>query len=180
MQMTPTIRIDHEVYEKLQEQAKPFVDTPNAVLRRLLELPEAPEPEGGRGSRRSHRGGPRGHRHGERGPRRNKLALLVEAGVLSPGDTLVWRRPRSGEEFTATITDDAQIRLDDGSVHDSPSGAGKALNGYDANGWVNWRIERSDETLRDALMALRGGRPDSRRGPGRGSRRGPHPDPDDS
>lgn len=37
--MTPTIRIDDELYAYLKEQAEPFVDTPNGVLRRLLELP---------------------------------------------------------------------------------------------------------------------------------------------
>lgn len=37
--MTPTIRVDDEVYELLKENAEPFIDTPNAVLRRLLALP---------------------------------------------------------------------------------------------------------------------------------------------
>jgi hypothetical protein len=36
--MTPTIRIDEDVYESLKERAEPFVDTPNSVLRRLLNL----------------------------------------------------------------------------------------------------------------------------------------------
>jgi hypothetical protein len=43
----PTIRIDEEVFEGLQKLAKPFVDTPSAVIRRLLEekglLVKAPE-----------------------------------------------------------------------------------------------------------------------------------------
>lgn len=39
--MSPTIRIDDDVYDKLKEQAEPFVDTPNTVLRRLLGF-EAP------------------------------------------------------------------------------------------------------------------------------------------
>jgi predicted CopG family antitoxin len=34
----PTIRIDDEVYERLKAGAEPFVDTPNSVLRRMLEL----------------------------------------------------------------------------------------------------------------------------------------------
>jgi restriction system protein len=34
----PTIRIDDEVWKALQERAKPFVDTPNDVLRRVFEL----------------------------------------------------------------------------------------------------------------------------------------------
>jgi hypothetical protein len=36
--MTPTIRVDEEVFKALQERAKPFVDSPNDVLRRLLSL----------------------------------------------------------------------------------------------------------------------------------------------
>ncbi len=37
--MTSTIRIDEEVYRALQSRAVPFQDTPNSVLRRLLDLP---------------------------------------------------------------------------------------------------------------------------------------------
>jgi predicted transcriptional regulator len=33
----PTIRVDPEVFEGLQRLAKPFVDSPSAVIRRLLE-----------------------------------------------------------------------------------------------------------------------------------------------
>ena len=36
--MAPTIRIDDEVYAWLQENGKPFEDTPNSVLRRLAGL----------------------------------------------------------------------------------------------------------------------------------------------
>lgn len=34
----PTIRIDDQVYEWLQKQARPFEDTPNSVLRRIAGL----------------------------------------------------------------------------------------------------------------------------------------------
>ena len=33
----PTIRLDHDVFEGLQKLAKPFVDSPSMVIRRLLE-----------------------------------------------------------------------------------------------------------------------------------------------
>jgi 5-methylcytosine-specific restriction protein A len=36
--MAPTIRIDDDVYAWLQEQARPFEDTPNSVLRRVAGL----------------------------------------------------------------------------------------------------------------------------------------------
>ncbi len=45
--MSPTIRVDDEVFEALQSRATAFVDTPNDVLRRLLELRNA-HPESGR------------------------------------------------------------------------------------------------------------------------------------
>lgn len=37
------IRVDDEVYERLKGMAEPFSDTPNRVLRRVLEL-DPPEP----------------------------------------------------------------------------------------------------------------------------------------
>ncbi|HLF44629.1 MAG TPA: winged helix-turn-helix domain-containing protein [Acidimicrobiia bacterium] len=36
--MAPAIEIDDEVYKRLKDEAEPFVDTPNSVLRRLLGL----------------------------------------------------------------------------------------------------------------------------------------------
>ena len=36
--MTPTIRIDDQVYAWLQSQARPFDDTPNSVMRRITGL----------------------------------------------------------------------------------------------------------------------------------------------
>jgi hypothetical protein len=38
--MSPTIRIDDDVFAELKKHAEPFVDTPNTVLRRLLKLGE--------------------------------------------------------------------------------------------------------------------------------------------
>jgi len=37
----PVIRVDDQVWRKLQKMAEPLVDTPNSVLRRLLELDNA-------------------------------------------------------------------------------------------------------------------------------------------
>ena len=39
--MSPTIRIDDDVFEELKKHAEPLVDTPNTVLRRLLGLGES-------------------------------------------------------------------------------------------------------------------------------------------
>jgi Mrr N-terminal domain len=39
--MSPTIRIDDDVFAELKKNAEPLVDTPNTVLRRLLGLGES-------------------------------------------------------------------------------------------------------------------------------------------
>jgi len=41
--MSPTVRIDEEVYEWLKVQAVPFDDTPSSVLRRIAGLDEGKE-----------------------------------------------------------------------------------------------------------------------------------------
>jgi hypothetical protein len=38
--MSPSIDVDEDVYERLKQEAEPFVDTPNSVLRRVLGLDE--------------------------------------------------------------------------------------------------------------------------------------------
>ena len=45
----PTVRIDDEVFEALKKLAEPLVDTPNSVLRRLLELETKKAPTKDRG-----------------------------------------------------------------------------------------------------------------------------------
>jgi alkylated DNA nucleotide flippase Atl1 len=55
--MTPTIRVDEEVFAALQERALPLVDSPNSVLRRVFELDGAEPPHRGarpRSSGRAH------------------------------------------------------------------------------------------------------------------------------
>ena len=51
--MSPTVRIDDDVFDELKKHAEPFVDTPNTVLRRLLNL-------GDPGFAESHGGGEAG------------------------------------------------------------------------------------------------------------------------
>ncbi|OFZ99120.1 MAG: hypothetical protein A2Z64_10260 [Betaproteobacteria bacterium RIFCSPLOWO2_02_67_12] len=50
--MAPTVRIDDQVYAWLQEQAKPFEDTPNSVLRRIAGL-DATDGSSGPGKKRT-------------------------------------------------------------------------------------------------------------------------------
>jgi hypothetical protein len=130
----PTIRVDDEVYERLQRQAKPFVDTPNSVLRKLLGLEDS-NPPPVRGESRV-----------------GELLPLIEAGVLQPGETLEWRRRSS--THNAVVLRDGRLQLEDGSVFASPSAAGRALSGYEVNGWRCWGRSRDRvrlSSLRDRL-----------------------------
>lgn len=45
--MMPTIRIEDDVFKGLQQLAKPFVDSPNSVIRQLLEQRGVLKPLGG-------------------------------------------------------------------------------------------------------------------------------------
>ena len=159
--MTPTIRVDDEVYALLQERGEAFVDTPNTVLRRILGLSESDESTG-------HPVGRRGGRRGEDRASR-KLAKLVADDLLSPDEELVWERRNNGERHTARVGADGTLHLEDGHVADSPSAAARHLAGYEVNGWRVWR--RADGT---PLADLWG--PARRRSPRRPPRR-PRPRP---
>lgn len=181
--MTPTIRIDHDVYEALRNAAEPFVDTPNSVLRRLLQLDdtqadqilaaedEAAETLGARGRRGRGRGPRTGDtRTGERGrgrPRRergphgrggfngNRMQYFFEAGLLKPGDKLIWERRNNDECHTATVDAQGHFHLEDGEVFETPSGAARHLAGYDVSGWRVWARESDRTSLRDLARQSR-------------------------
>ena len=99
----PTIRIDDDVYDWLQQRAKPFVDTPNSVLRRELGIAGSIQPLSARE------------------PAGGELDALVRAGLLAAGEELVWRR--RGASHRAVVTAGGGLELDDGRTFDTPSGA---------------------------------------------------------
>ncbi|MFT4010316.1 MAG: hypothetical protein QM655_09785 [Nocardioidaceae bacterium] len=191
--MTPTIRIDHDVYEALRDAAEPFVDTPNSVLRRLLGLDDdatdSPvDSTAGAAFAGERRGRGRGRRHGDaderrrgsrgegrpRGPGRfngNRMQFFFESGALQPGEKLVWERRNNDERYVATVDAEGHFHLDDGSVFETPSGAARHLAGYDVSGWRVWARESDGKSLRD--LAREAGHDPGRPGRGhRGGRRG--------
>jgi modification methylase len=72
------------------------------------------------------------------------FSLLLEAGLLSPGQKLYFKENRN--KF-AQIRADGKLLLEDGfagSIHQ----AGKHLSkGSPCNGWVSWYFEKSDKSL---------------------------------
>ncbi|MFF0052847.1 hypothetical protein ACFYRI_00400 [Streptomyces microflavus] len=108
--MSRTIRVDNDVFAALQRLAEPFTDTPNSVLRRLLGLTE-PSTED------------------------SPLADLIADGRLHVGQRLVWRRRNLKQVHHAVVIEGGGLKLDDGSIHTTPSSAATTLAGNPQNGW---------------------------------------------
>jgi hypothetical protein len=100
--------------------------------------------------------------------RRLRVGDLLDGGVLQPEQELVWRRPRVGQEYRATVTEAGQIRLDDGRTFSSPSRAAmEAANIPSYDGWYAWRLGAGGPTLHGLRERLshnqsvpEGGQPD--------------------
>ncbi|MGH3712481.1 MAG: hypothetical protein ACRDT4_03330 [Micromonosporaceae bacterium] len=134
----PVIRISDEVYAHLQSRAEPLVDTPDSVLRRELGI-DANESSTSGGLAV----GPEG-----------RLRPLVEAGLLRPGDRLIWRQTRLGRTYHATVLRRGALQLESGAIEKSPSGACRALTGKSYDGWEEWRRESDNVLLRDLRAQL--------------------------
>jgi hypothetical protein len=119
--------VDDEVYEELQKRAKPFVDTPNSTLRRVLGLPKEAVQSGSAAAAPS-------------SPEAALRPLLADRR-LRPGQRLVWRRRNLNRVHYAEVLENGALRLEDGSVHDTPSGAATALAGNSQNGWTAFATE---------------------------------------
>ena len=132
--MTPTIRVDDDVFAALQREARPFIDTPNSMLRKLVGLEET-----GGGSTATP----------PSSPAPGRLQQLLQEGHLKDHEVLIWPRRQHGQTFRATVTEGGGIRLEDGRHFDSPSGAARELAGYEVNGWRTWRRESDGATLEE-------------------------------
>ncbi|HEX2072044.1 MAG TPA: hypothetical protein VHF90_10405 [Thermoleophilaceae bacterium] len=76
------------------------------------------------------------------GGRRVRMVDLLDAGLLSPGQELIWERPRLGEIYRAHVTDNGSIRLEDGRTFSSPSTAAtKAADIPAYDGWLAWKAD---------------------------------------
>ena len=73
---------------------------------------------------------------------------LLEVGALQPGDVLVWHSRVQGVSHEARVLMGGNIQTADGTVHKSPSGALKHLNGHKpVDGWMAWKLKRTGKSL---------------------------------
>ncbi|MFJ4414265.1 hypothetical protein [Streptomyces sp. NPDC088925] len=126
-----TIEIDEEIFAYLQSHSEPLVDTPNDVLRRELLHPHR-SPAKATDQRR-----------------KGSLASLIDAGLVSAGDTLEHHQTRLRRTHTAVITADGWIEIQDGSTFAQPSPALKAQTGTSINGWGQYTHVRSGKRLQE-------------------------------
>lgn len=140
--MESHIKIDlpEDLYHELERLAVPFEDTsPVDVIRRLVSMPRPYAKSSRKGSQQD------GH-----------LLMLVRHGLIAAGDMLVYERPRRGDSFTATVTDDGWLALSDGRKARSPSGAIKLLVGTTDNGFKAWRHFPSGKKLEELRAEISG------------------------
>lgn len=88
----PSIQIDDEVFAELQKNARPFVDTPNSTLRRLLKIRDSVDVSGLlRGAEADKpiidHDIPYQMARGTKAPKAS-LEELIRAGILRNGETL--------------------------------------------------------------------------------------------
>ncbi|WP_198170434.1 restriction system modified-DNA reader domain-containing protein [Actinoplanes awajinensis] len=82
--------------------------------------------------------------------RRVRIMDLIKAGLLSPGQELIFERPRIGEIHRAVVTANGRIRVADGQDFASPSRAADDVSGTATDGWYAWRVGE-DGPLLDQL-----------------------------
>jgi hypothetical protein len=117
--MSPTIRIDNEVFDALKRHAEPLVDTPNSVLRKVLGLAprsaEAEQPAPAEQLRPGRKRRPSKQRGTQ--SRRKKQSQRAQAGALLPDSKyeipiLEILRENGGRAPTREVIDALGERLD--------------------------------------------------------------------
>jgi len=79
-----------------------------------------------------------------------KLSDLLQKGLLSPNDEIVWQQRKLKKLHHATVNRDGSITTSDGVKHKTPSGAAKHLNGNKpVDGWHAWHLKRTNASLSD-------------------------------
>lgn len=73
---------------------------------------------------------------------------LLSSGIIEVGTILELRKGLSAGK-TAQVMEDGSLRLEDGSVHKTPSGAAVHIRKRSANGWVEWGLLGTDLRLSD-------------------------------
>jgi len=87
--------------------------------------------------------------------RRVRVDDLIEYELVTPGDELVFERPKLGRRYEAVISENGSITLSDGRTFSSPSRAAMEAADVPAyDGWYAWRVVRNGKLLNELRMEL--------------------------
>ena len=76
--------------------------------------------------------------------------MPIEDRNVEPGTVLVARYKTQDRKCEVVQTEEGlRYRLDDGTMHKSPSSAGKAVVGHACNGWVFWSVAGTEKPKRE-------------------------------
>ena len=85
----------------------------------------------------------------------SKVVDLVQKGLLTAGQELIWNRRVAKQVHLATVNQDGSITTADGIKHKTPSGAAKYLNvNKQGDGWLAWKVKSTGETLSSLRESL--------------------------
>jgi hypothetical protein len=78
----------------------------------------------------------------------SKVIDLLQKGLLTSGQEIIWNRRVAKQVHIATVNQDGSITTADGIKHRTPSGAAKHLNGNKpVDGWLAWKVSSSSVSL---------------------------------
>lgn len=83
------------------------------------------------------------------------LQDVVHSGLLAPGTTLVWHRPRIGDTFHVQVSEEGNLRCEDGYEATSPSAAAIHLTGSNTQALDAWKRVSDDTPLREIWAVYR-------------------------
>ncbi len=76
------------------------------------------------------------------------IEKLISSGILEVGSILDLRKGQSAGRI-AQVLENGYLRLEDGTIHRTPSGAAVHIRQRSANGWVEWGLQGTDSRLAD-------------------------------
>jgi predicted transcriptional regulator len=87
--------------------------------------------------------------------RRVRVADLMDAGLLKPGQELFYEQRIGSTPHEAVVTERGRLKLTDGSEFTTPSAAGAAVADVRAvPGWTVWRVGANGPTLHELRLQL--------------------------
>ena len=85
----------------------------------------------------------------------SKVIVLLQKGLLTSGQEIIWNRRVAKQVHVATVNQDGSITTADGVKHKTPSGAAKHLNGNKpVDGWLAWKVKSSLVSLAELRAKL--------------------------